>query len=233
VATAERGPQAPRRRPGPRRSLERAQVVDVAMQLLDDGGPEALSIRAVAGRLGVNPNAVYTYVASRAALEREVVERVFAESDIDLLAGPPDRWRDRIRQYGLSLRAVVLRHPAVAALMMSAPMDGPSAVLIGERLIGALRDAGLPSDDAARGTYALIVQVVGFVALEVAETDARPPLAPEAERVAGRRAALEFLDPADWPLSAATKEVAAGWISTAQFTWSVERLLDGLARQVS
>ena len=90
---------------------------------------------------------------------------------------------------------------------------------------------GLTSADAARGTYALIVQVVGFVALEVAETDARPPLAPESERVAGRRAALGFLDPADWPLSAATKEVAAGWISTDQFTWSVERLLDGLVRQ--
>ncbi len=203
-------------------------MVEAAIQLLDEGGPEALSIRAVAGRLGVNPNAVYTYVASRSALEREIVERVFDESRIDLLTGPPERWRDRILGYARSLREAVLRHPAVATLMMSAPMDGPSAVLIGERLIGALTDAGLAAADAARGTYALIVQVVGFVALEVAETDGRPPLAAEAERVAGRRAALSFLDPADRPLSAATAHVAAAWITTDQFVWSVQRLLAGI-----
>jgi hypothetical protein len=37
-------------------------------------------------RPGVNPNALYTYVESRAALERELVEPVLAESDIDLLS---------------------------------------------------------------------------------------------------------------------------------------------------
>ncbi|WP_395728390.1 TetR/AcrR family transcriptional regulator C-terminal domain-containing protein [Nakamurella sp.] len=219
-----------RRRPGPRRSLSHDQVVGVALEAIDAGGPEALSIRAVAARLGVNPNAVYTYVASRNALEREVVERVFGETDLDLLTGPPHQWRQRIIGYARSLRAAVLRHPPVATLMMTAPMDGPSAVLIGERLIAALRDGGLPLDAAARGTYALIVQVVGFVALEVAETDARPPLPSEADRVAARRAALEFLDPAQWPLSAATRDVAAAWISTDQFNWSVERLLDGMIR---
>lgn len=222
---------ASRRRPGPRRSLDRTKVLDAAVGLLDEGGPEALSIRAVAGRLGVNPNAVYTYVASRSALEREIVERVFAESELEVLTGPAPRWRSRLVSYTRSLRSVLLRHPAVAGLLMTAPMDGPSAVLIGERVLGALRDAGLAPDDAARGTYALIVQVVGFVALEVAETDGRPPLAPEAERIAARRAALEFLDPADWPLSAATRDVAAGWISTDQFDWSVERLLDGLVQR--
>jgi len=220
---------ASRARPGPRRSLELAQVVDAAMAAIDEGGRDALSVRSVAARLGVRPNALYTYVASRSALEREVVERVLGESDLALLTGPSDRWRTRIRSYALSLREVLLRHPAVATLMMSAPMDGPSAVMIGERLLGALRDAGLPADHAARATYALIVQVIGFVALEVAETDGRPPLPPEAERIAGRRAALEFLDPATWPLSAATRDVAARWISTDQFVWSVDRLLDGVA----
>ena len=224
------GGETARRRPGPRRSLSHAQVVGVALEAIDEGGPEALSIRAVAARLGVNPNAVYTYVASRSALEREVVERVFGETDVDALLGPVEQWRERITAYARSLRAAVLRHPAVATLIMTAPMDGPSAVLIGERLIAALRDGDLSVDDAARGTYALIVQVVGFVALEVAETDGRAPLPAEVERVAARRAALEFLDPGQWPLSAAARDVAAAWISTDQFTWSMERLLDGITR---
>jgi len=222
----------PRR--GPRRSLGLPQVVDAALQVVDEGGPDALSVRAVAARLGVNPNALYTYVASRAALEREIVERVLADSDLSLLdrdepADDDRTWRHRVLAYGTSLRHSLLRHPAVARLMMTAPMDGPTALLVGERLIGALVEGGLTPDDAARATYAVIVQVLGSVALEVAETDGRPPLPPEQDRVAGRRAVFEWVDQEQWPMTAATKDIAAQWISTDQFRWSVERLLDGIA----
>ena len=226
----DEGPK-PKGRRGPRRSFGQDQVVDAAMEVLDEGGPEALSVRAVAGRLGVNPNALYTYVASRSALEREVVERVLSSSDLSLLE-PTDGgsdWRARILAYAVALRVILLEHPGVARLMMTAPMDGPSAVLLGERLIGTLINGGLRPDDAARATYALIVQVIGAVALEVAETDGRPPLAPEADRIAQRQAAFGWLDPADWPATAATKHIAAQWISSEQFAWSVARLLDGVA----
>ena len=223
------GPGKPQARRGPRRSLGLGQVVDAALEVVDEGGPDALSIRAVAARLGVNPNALYTYVASRAALEREIVERVLADSDVSLLDGAAAAWRHRVMEYAVSLRLVLLRHPGVARLMMTAPMDGPTALLVGERLIRAIVTGGLSADDASRATYALIVQVLGSVALEVAETDGRPPLAPEQDRIAGRRAVLQWLDANEWPMTAATKDVTAQWISTEQFTWSVHRLLDGIA----
>ena len=218
---------APPRRGRPR-TLEPEQVVGAALELVDESGPEGLSVRGVAGRLGVQPNAVYTYVASRAALEQAIVEQVLAEADSARLAGE-DAWHERIVAYAVSLRQVLLRHPAVARVMMTAPMNGPNALLVGERLMGALRAGGLTAEDAARAAYAVIVQVLGAVALEVAETDGRPPLPPEAERIAERRAGLDGLDAADWPLTAATRDVAAQWISTDQFVWSVERLLAGVA----
>ena len=179
-------------------------MVDAGLAVVDEGGPDALSVRAVAARLGVNPNALYTYVASRAALEREIVERVLADSDLSLLAGADRTWRERVLAYGSSLRLSLLRHPAVARLMMTAPMDGPTALLVGERLIGALVEGGLTPDDAARATYALIVQVLGAVALEVAETDGKPPLPPEQDRVAGRLAVFDWIDADQWPMTAAT-----------------------------
>ena len=80
-------------------------MVDAAVAVVDEGGPDALSVRAVAGRLGLNPNALYTYVPSRAALEKVVVERVLGESDRGLLAGQAERWRQRIASYAGSLRA--------------------------------------------------------------------------------------------------------------------------------
>jgi hypothetical protein len=40
---------------------------------------------------------------------------------------------------------------------------------------------------------------------------------------------FEWVDAAQWPMTAATKDVAAQWISSDQFVWSVNRLLDGIA----
>ncbi len=230
VVEADEPPQAvktPGRR-GPKRSLGLAQVVDAALVVVDEGGPDALSVRAVAAGLGVRPNALYTYVASRAALEREIVERALADSDVTLLDGEAP-WQQRVLAYATSLRTVLLRHPGVARLLMTAPMDGPTALLVGERLIAAMVSGGRSLEEASRGSYALIVQVLGSVALEVAETDGKPPLPPERDRIAQRQAGLEWLDADQWPMTAATKDVTASWISTEQFVWSVQRLLNGIA----
>jgi AcrR family transcriptional regulator len=216
-------------RRGPRRSLSSAQVVEAALAVVDAGGPAALSVRAVAGRLGVRPNALYTYVESRAALEREVVERVLADADLTLLDPDGRPWRERVLAFADAVRIQLLGHPAVALLLMTAPMDGPAALGVGERLIGALHEAGLDLDDAARAAYAVMVQVIGAVALEVAETDGVPPLPSEDERIAARRAGLSQVPADAWPMAAATVEVTARWNSTAQFRWSLGVLLDGIA----
>ena len=59
---------APRRRPGPKRALSEAGVLDAALALMDADGPAAASIRRIAGELGVSPNAVYTYFPDKAAI---------------------------------------------------------------------------------------------------------------------------------------------------------------------
>jgi AcrR family transcriptional regulator len=204
-------------------------VAAAALRLLDEEGPSALSVRRVATELGVMPNAIYTYVPDRAGLERAVVELVLSQSDLTLLDGPPSRWRRRVRAYATSLRALLLDHPGAALLLMSAPMDGPTAVQVGERLLGVLEDAGLTPTARARGVWLLIVHVLGSVALDVAETDGRRPLAPEPERVAARREALGFLDAQTWPRSVAAAGVQATWITEEQFVWGLDRILDGLA----
>jgi TetR/AcrR family tetracycline transcriptional repressor len=202
------------------------------MLLLDEGGPSALSVRAVAGHLGVRPNAIYTYVTDRAELERAVVERVLSLADADLLGGPSRSWRRRATAYAGDLREVLLDHPGAAVLFMSAPMDGPSALLVGEGLIKLFVDAGLKSDEASRATYALIVHVLGSVALEVAETDGRAPLPSEDERVAQRYASLAQVPEDAFPWNARTARTAAEWITTAQFDWDIRLLLDGVAARV-
>jgi AcrR family transcriptional regulator len=204
-------------------------VVETALARVNAGGPEALSIRGVAADLGVRPNALYTYVADRADLEREIVDALLARADPRLLDGPPVGWRGRIHRYAQALRSVLLAHPGSAPLFMTAPMDGRHALAVGEGLLSALGDAGLDDAEASRGEYLVLVYVLGSVALEVAETDGRPPLAPEEVRIGDRRTALAGIDPAVYPRTARTAGIAAQWISTEQFAWGLERVLDGIA----
>ncbi len=203
------------------RQFSDEQIVATALELLDGGGADAVSIRSVATRLGVNPNAVYTYVASRADLERLVAEHILGAV---AFPGAAASWADRIVRFAADLRAELLRHPAVAQLLMRAPMDGAAARAVGEWLMAALAE-GMDAEDAARTTYLVIVHVLGSVALEAAETAGVPPLPPESERIAQRRGALADVDAQRWPRTAAARDVMADWISGAQFEWGLRRIL--------
>ena len=93
-------------RPGPRRSLTHAEILDVAFDLLEAKGFAAVSVRGVASGLGLTPTALYTYYPSKNALLRGMVEHLLARLDpgeagaADAAGGtdaagaavPPARW---------------------------------------------------------------------------------------------------------------------------------------------
>ena len=213
---------------GPKRTLSEERVTAAALDLVDREGGAALSVRRVAAELGVRPNALYTYVPDRAGLERALVEWATAQADLGLLDGPARSWRGRIRDYALALRTALLHHPAVAPLMMTAPMDGPAALEAGERLLRAFEDGGLTGKAPARACWVLIVYVVGSVALDVAETDGTRPVAAEGVRVAARRERLGQVPAGAWPRTAASVDTMAEWVTERQFAWGLDRVLAGL-----
>ncbi|MEE8601840.1 TetR/AcrR family transcriptional regulator [Euzebya tangerina] len=63
----------------PPTKLDRAGIVDVALQLVDDEGYDALGVRAVARRLDVAPNALARHVGDLETLRGHAAERVFRE----------------------------------------------------------------------------------------------------------------------------------------------------------
>ena len=217
------------RRPGPRRALSEHEILDAALALLDAGGPDAASIRRIAAAVGVAPNAVYTYFPDKAAVGRALVDRLLGE--IDLAAGGHHGgWPDRIEALALEMRARLVAHPGAVPLVLAAPMDGPCALLLGERLLGLLAEAGLGAEDAARAAYTVIVYVLGAIALEAADVPHVGALPPEPDRVAARRRAFAAIPPQTFPRSAAAAPVMGAWVGTGQFVWGLRRVLAGLIR---
>jgi TetR/AcrR family transcriptional regulator, tetracycline repressor protein len=219
---------ASRPRRGPRRALTEDEILDAALSLLDDGGPDAASVRGIAERVGVAPNAVYTYFSDKAAVMKALVERLLGEVDHDVFADRERPWRERVEALALELRERLTAHPGAVGLTVGGRLGGPNALALNERLLRLLADAGLDPADASRASYLLLVYIFGSLAREVADAQRGGPLPPESERVATRAAGFSAIPADQFPLSAAAATTMAAHVSTEQYLWGLRRILDGL-----
>ena len=99
-------------KPGPRRSLSQADIVDAAFRILEEKGFAAVSVRGVAAALGLTPTAMYTYFPSKRALMRAMVEELLAGLDLDAASDAEVAWRDRVHALAAALRARLAEHRA-------------------------------------------------------------------------------------------------------------------------
>jgi TetR/AcrR family tetracycline transcriptional repressor len=220
-------------RPGPRRTLSPDQLLDAAQELLAERGAGGVSIRGIAARVGVAPNAVYTYFPDKAAVLGALVDGVLGRVDQTRFLDPEMPWRERVIALAVALRDELLADPGIVALMGGVPLHGPNAMAVGETLLEVLSAGGLDAEDAARASYLLTVYVLGAVSLEVAELEQPGPPPPEADRVAARAVGFAMVPVDRYPRSAAVAATMARYITRDQFEWGLERVLDGLAPETA
>ena len=223
--------QARSSRPGPRRTLTEEEIMGAALELLDEGGVNAASVRGIAARVGVAPNAVYTYFPDKAAVVKAIVEHLLGQVDLAVFSDRNVPWRQRIEALALELRERLTAHPGAVNLMIGGPMDGPQALALNEHLMETLRDSGLDAGEAAKASYLLIVYVFGSIALEAAELGDGPRATSEDEKIASRLQGFSAIPATSYPLSAAAAAVMATYVSTRQYIWGLHRILDGIARE--
>ncbi len=223
--------QARSSRPGPRRTLTEDEIMGAALELLDEGGVSAASVRGIAARVGVAPNAVYTYFPDKAAVVKAIFEHLLGQVDLAVFSDRNVPWRQRIESLALELRERLTAHPGAVNLMIGGPMDGPRALALNEHLMETLRDSGLDAGEAAKASYLLIVYVFGAIALETAEQGDRPRETPEDERIASRLAGFSAIPVSSYPLSAGAAGIMAAYVSTRQYIWGLHKILDGVTRE--
>jgi len=216
-------------RPGPRRILTESEIMEAALDLLDEGGVNAASVRGIAARVGVAPNAVYTYFPDKAAVVKAIVEHLLGRVDLAVFSDRSVPWRQRIESLALELRERLTAHPGAVNLMIGGPMDGPRALALNELLMEMLQDSGLDAQEAARASYLLIVYVFGSIALEAAELGEGGSASSEAERIAARHEGFSAMPSGEYPLSAGAAKIMATYVSTEQYRWGLNKVLDGIA----
>ena len=142
----------------------RQEILDAALALADEDGLDAVSMRAVAQRVGVTAMALYPHFSSKDALLDGLVGRILADLALPDPAGP---WPERLSGLAHAVRELARRHPAVVPLLFSRPAVTPDAVRVVDAIYQALLDAGVPPGQVARLERMLSTFVLGYAVSEV------------------------------------------------------------------
>jgi TetR/AcrR family transcriptional regulator, tetracycline repressor protein len=143
-----------------RSTLTREQVVAEALTVFAADGAAALSMRALAARLGVVPGALYRHVRGKEQLCDLAVDAVLAEvsTQADLDSG----WAEQTKALALRLRSALEDHPGIAALLKTRDPLGPHSLALTEAFLTALQRAGLSPRDTAQAFSLVYDYTLGF-----------------------------------------------------------------------
>jgi AcrR family transcriptional regulator len=163
-----------------REPLNRERVLEVAIRLADEGGLESLTMRKLAGALGVEAMSLYNYVESKGELVSSIVDLVVSE--FELPAGEQD-WELAVRRCAISAHEVLVRHPWACNPVMS-PSDSIASLTARMRymewLLARLRAAGFAPELTYKAYHAIDSHIFGFTLWQIAHeiaTDDVPDLA--------------------------------------------------------
>jgi AcrR family transcriptional regulator len=166
--TAPAASRAPRTRVKEKRTLDRATVLQVALQLTKNVSLADLSVVYLARELGVTPGLIHYYLGGRDPLTSGVMNAFWREI-IDTWPREDGDWSHNLETVAQALYRTLLRYPGIASYtlshnryrMVQDVREGETdyGILFFEKFVATMRQAGF---DAMRtATYAhLIVELV-------------------------------------------------------------------------
>ncbi len=199
-------------------------MLTAALELADEHGIDALSMRELGRRLGVEAMSLYNHVSNKDDVLDGMLDLVVAE--IDLPFGEVD-WREAMRRRAVSARQVFARHPWASALIDSRESSGPARLLYFEWVIGTLRRAGFSVELALRAFSALDSYVYGFGRQQLNMAGGGGDAREMAEAFLAAIPADEF----PYLTEVITDHMlTVGWDENADFEFGLGLILDGLER---
>lgn len=206
-----------------RAALSRDRILDAAIATADADGLDAVSMRRLAGLLGVTPMALYKHLENRDRLVDAMVDRVVGE----IRAGAPDpEWKRAVRRRILDAREVAGRHSWLPDAIESRVVATPTLLAYLDDLIGIMLDGGLSADLVHHAMHALSVRMWGFTR----DVVPMPALPDEPAARAQALATYAASYPSIIRMATTAPAAGAGCDADAEFAFALDLLLDGVER---
>jgi AcrR family transcriptional regulator len=141
-----------------RKPLSRERILVAALELVDEQGIEALSMRKLGQALGYEAMSLYNHVSNKDDVLDGILDLVLAEMP------PPDAEGGlaAIRSSSLSAHEALKRHTWAAGLLMVPGHVRPARLEFMDGLLGALRNAGFSAEVTYHAYHVLDAHIVGF-----------------------------------------------------------------------
>jgi AcrR family transcriptional regulator len=186
---------------------------------MDAHGTEGLTMRGLAGELGMGTMALYRYFPSKNALMDAAIDVAAPQIELPVPGAGP--WKEQLGDLARSLFDAALKHPSIARERFSRPLQSPGAMRVTDRAIALLLEAGLGKREAVAASKALLIHTLGAAAFATAE--ARPDVR---EAATERHASVSAQTaPA---MAAVAGELTAALGGDDAFRLGLAALLDGI-----
>jgi AcrR family transcriptional regulator len=195
------------------------RIVTTALQIIDDEGADALSMRTLAQRLNSGTATLYRHFTSRADLIVSVVDQVFGTVELDVARLSAMPWQEACKASAHSMFDALRRHQNVTSLLAGHVPIGPNALAARERMIALLLANGFPPALAAR-TYATLARYILGFAIQLTGTH-------DDLDDAGLSHVFHNLDPREFPATLAVADsLPVPWED--EFAFGLELIVEGL-----
>jgi AcrR family transcriptional regulator len=216
---------------GRRPPLDRDQVVEAALELLDEVGLDGLSMRRLAARVGVKAASVYWHVRDKEELLDLVFDRVIGE--VEVPEPDPPHWREQVWEVACRMRRVANAHRDIGRVQLGRFPIGPNALALSEGLLAIFRAGGLPDRASAYFAALLPLYVSAFSLEEASELRSSGGEEASSEEVLHKiRDYFTSLPAERFPNLSALADEVTGGEPDERFEFGLGLLLDGLERRL-
>ena len=141
-----------------RPTLNRARVLHAAIELADQEGLDALTMRALAARLGVKAMSLYNHVENKDDIIDGMLDTVVGTVE---LPETDMEWKTAIRRTVIATKDVLISHPWAPGLWLSRQSDGQARLRLGDWMLRTLTEAGLERELIYHAYHILESHIVG------------------------------------------------------------------------
>ncbi|BDZ54549.1 TetR/AcrR family transcriptional regulator [Agromyces marinus] len=139
--------------------LKREQLVLAALDLIDEDGAEALTMRALAARVDRQVSSLYNHIASRGELIEHIRARIVAGIDVSAFGVHP--WDPALEAWARSYLTAFAAHPNVIPLLATTPIRDRSTLEMYDTVVGSLVRGGWREHDAVAVMRTVEAHVLG------------------------------------------------------------------------
>ena len=204
--------------------LSRDRVLQAALELAQESGIEALTMRKLGQALGFEAMSLYNPVANKDDLLDGMLDLVLAETEP---ASLDEEWDVAVRRSAVSVHDALRRHTWAAGLLMAPGRVRPVRLRHMDALLGRLRAAGFSAETTYTAYHVLDGYIFGFSLWETSHTYSPE----EIERLTARFAAEITADEYPWLHEHAQQHFEDGpHREVMAFEFGLDLILDGLRK---